>query len=88
MDVDNFTSQNDMLDEWLEQGNTITGLEAIIKFGIGSLPRRIMDLKERGIHIDTKTIEVQKANGKTARVSQYRKVFPKKDVDLFGNEIN
>lgn len=87
MDVDNFTSQNDMLKEWLEQGNTITGLEAIIKFGIGALPRRIMDLKERGIKIETETIAVEKANGKTARVSQYRKAIPKKDVDLFGNEI-
>lgn len=87
MDIDNFTSQNDMLKEWLEQGNTITGLEASIRFGIGHLPRRIKDLKERGMKIESETIAVQKANGKTARVSQYRKAFPKKDVDLFGNEI-
>lgn len=88
MDVENsFTSQNDMLKEWLEQGNTITGLEASIKFGIGHLPRRIKDLKEKGMNILSKTIVVQKANGKTARVSQYSKIFPKKNYDLFGNEI-
>lgn len=87
MEVENFTSQNDMLTEWLEQGNTITALEAIVKFGIGSLPRRIMDIKQKGMKIDIQTIEVKKANGKTARVSQYRKIFSKKNYNLFGEPI-
>lgn len=88
MDVENsFTSQNDMLRDYLLQGNTITALEALMKFGIGSLPRRIMDLKEKGYNIEIKTVQVNKSNGKTARVSQYELIQKKKNYDLFGNEI-
>jgi len=88
MDVENsFTSQNDMLRDYLLQGNTITALEALMKFGIGSLPRRIMDLKEKGYNIEIKTVQVNKSNGKTARVSQYELIQKKKNYDLFDNEI-
>lgn len=88
--AETFTSQNDMLKEWLEQGNTITGLEASIKFGIGHLPRRIADLKEKGMKIESHTICVTKSNGKTARVSLYYKAASKLDVDynLFGEPLN
>ena len=85
--AETFTSQNDMLRDYLLQGNKITALEASMKFGIGSLPRRIMDLKEKGYSIEIKTVQVNKSNGKTARVSQYELIRAKKNYDLFGNEI-
>jgi len=71
--MDNFMSQNEMLKHWLDQGNTITGLEASIKFGIGHLPRRIKDLKDDKYPVDDKTIKVKKANGRMAHVKMYFK---------------
>jgi hypothetical protein len=67
-------SQNKQLKKHFNKGGSITGLEALMKYGIGHLPRRILDLKEKGYPIESKFITVKKANGKTARVKQYKKI--------------
>ena len=60
-------SQCAMIKAWLEDGNTITGLEAINKFGCIRLASRITDLRNRGVNIRKETIMLD--NGK--RVAQY-----------------
>lgn len=42
------TGQNKTLFEYLSEGNTITSLKAIKKFGITRLASRIWDLKKKG----------------------------------------
>ena len=51
----------------LESGHSLTGLDALRLFGCWSLPRRICDLKERGMRIKSETIRLD--NGK--RVTRY-----------------
>ena len=51
----------------LESGRTLTGLDALRLFGCMCLPRRIIDLKERGMRIKGETIRLD--NGK--RVTRY-----------------
>jgi len=65
-------TQNRMIRAHLEDGNTITGLEAW-RMGVSSLPRRILDLKEAGYPIADRWVEVRKANGELARVKEWRK---------------
>ncbi len=45
---DKMVSQVSMLMEHFERKDSITGVEAAAVYKIRSLPRRIMDLKERG----------------------------------------
>lgn len=49
-------SQCDMIAAWLNNGNTITALEALKRFNCMRLSSRIWDLKERGMNIQKKTI--------------------------------
>ena len=49
-------SQCDMIAAWLNNGNTITVLEALTRFNCMRLSSRIWDLKERGMNIQKKTI--------------------------------
>lgn len=65
-------TQNHDLLEYLKIYRYITGLEASIKLGIGHLPRRIKDLKEKGVIIDSdEWKDVLKANGKIAHVKNF-----------------
>lgn len=76
-------SQCQMLLEHLQEGKSITHLEAFVKYGIAHLPRRIKDLEERGYKINRETIEVEKANGKKAFVTRYtfsRDNFKQKEI--------
>lgn len=76
-------SQCDMLLEHLQIGLRITMLEALSQYGIAHLPRRIKDLEDRGHIIIRETIEVVKANGKKAFVTQYsyaRENYQRKEV--------
>ena len=45
-------TQNARLLRHLRDGGTITVLEGINNLGISSIPRRILDLKERGFNIE------------------------------------
>lgn len=60
-------TQNKNIQAWLEQGNSITGMVALEKFGCWSLPRRICDLKEKGFAINSQFIKLE--NGK--RIKEY-----------------
>ena len=51
----------------LESGKSLTGMDALRLFGCWSLPRRILDLKERGMKIKGEPIRLD--NGK--RVTRY-----------------
>ena len=44
-------SQNAMILEWMDKGNTITSLQALDMFGCLRLASRIFDLRERGHNI-------------------------------------
>lgn len=62
-------SQNQQIKSWLfdNVNQSITGLEALEKFGTMCLPRRILDLKETGVPISGDFIKLE--NGK--RVKEY-----------------
>lgn len=60
-------SQNERIREYLENGNTLTALEALNLFGCMRLPSRINDLKKRGMAIAK--VMITTASGK--RVAQY-----------------
>lgn len=60
------SSQNSRIANYLIAGNTLTALEALDKFGCIRLPSRINDLRNRGMNILTEMIEV---NGK--RIAKY-----------------
>lgn len=49
-------SQCDMIAAWLNEGYSITSLEALNKFGCMRLASRICDLKERGMNIGKKIV--------------------------------
>ena len=65
-------TQNAALLKHFKKGETITQLQASMMFGIGHLPRRILDLKEKGHDLQFEWIKVAKANGSTARVKRWR----------------
>ena len=62
-----FVNQSKMIKKFLEEGNTITGMVALDKFGCWSLPRRICDLKETGFPIESQWITTD--SGK--RIKEY-----------------
>ena len=64
-------SQNEAIKQHLINGGKVTALMSSIMFGVVHLPRRIKDLKERGLAIQDNWIDVKKANGKIARVKEY-----------------
>lgn len=65
-------SQNKLILAHLAEGNRITGLGALRKFGVSHLPRRILDLKEAGHKLESEWVIVTKANGDAARVKEWR----------------
>ena len=60
---ENYTSsasQCAQIKQWLEEGKTITSLEALQHFGCMRLASRIHDLRERGVEIHTERIMTHK----------------------------
>ena len=64
---DSSRTQCNRILEFMREGNSLTGLEALTRFGCIHLPRRILDLKERGHHIGDEFIRLE--SGK--RVKRY-----------------
>ena len=58
--------------DYLKQGNGITQLEALQKFGCGRLSARIWDLRNSGHEIKTRMAAVRNRNGKKCYVAEYR----------------
>jgi len=54
--MDKRTTQNDLILAWLSQGNTLTPLEALDRFGSLRLAARIKDLRNAGHEIKTTRI--------------------------------
>lgn len=52
-------SQCAMIKQWLLDGNTITSLEALQRFGCMRLASRICDLREKGLDIATKKVQTE-----------------------------
>ena len=75
-------SQNELVLQHLQQGKSITGMQALILYGIMHLPKRINLLKEQGHNITGQYITVTKANGTTAYVKQYAITNSSFDVPL------
>lgn len=70
--MESTVSQSNAILEYMQKGNSITGIEALDLFGCFRLPARIADLKKVGHIITSKMIKL--ANGK--RVAQYTLVEP------------
>lgn len=62
-----FANQSQMIKKFLEEGNTISGMVALDKFGCWSLPRRICDIKETGFPIKSQWVKTD--SGK--RIKEY-----------------
>ena len=60
-------SQNKMIKKFLENGNSITGLDALNRFQCSRLASRICDLKDSGMNIESQFIKLE--SGK--RVKEY-----------------
>ena len=60
-------SQASRILAYMQQGNRITGIEALELFGCFRLPARIADIRDRGYEIKSETITLR--NGK--RVKDY-----------------
>jgi hypothetical protein len=65
-------NQNLLILAHLKKGKRLTGLEALRLFGVSHLPRRILDLKEKGHKLESSWIRVRKSNGDMARVKEWR----------------
>jgi hypothetical protein len=64
-------SQNAEIVKYLKEGNTITSLEAWVKFGCSALHSRLSDLRNRmNIEVADRWVKVQTARGEK-RVKQY-----------------
>lgn len=61
-------TQNAAILAHLRAGHRITGLQALREFGVIHLPRRILDLKERGYPVADRWVHV----GDGKRVKEYR----------------
>ena len=67
-----FESQAKAVLAYLQEGNTITSLEALRRFGIISFPRRILDIeKMTGKAPNRRRITVQNRSGKNVSVCEY-----------------
>lgn len=60
-------SQNNRILAYLREGHSLTGLEALRMFGVIHLPRRILDLKERGCSIADEWVWVGKDHEKRVK---------------------
>ena len=65
-------SQRAKILDWMLDGNRITPLEALRRFGSMRLGARIHELRERGVQIEDRFITVQDTDtGKEKRVKEY-----------------
>lgn len=58
----------------LRRGDALTPLEAWRRFGCSRLAARVHQLRRCGVVIDARAIRVQTADGRSARVAEYRLV--------------
>lgn len=72
MKLSNTEAQCFKIANYLQKGKAITGLQALKWWGVGYLPARIADLKNKhDLQIDGQMVKVKKANGKIVSVKKY-----------------
>ena len=64
-------NQRERVLDYMERNGSITSLEAVNDLGVMELPRRICDLKERGINISKERIKVRNRFGEYIPVMRY-----------------
>lgn len=74
-------SQSSQILNHLNAYGSITSLEAINSFGCTRLAARIKDLEDDGYTIPRETVEVVNRNGKTCRVTKYKR--PNYQIEMF-----
>lgn len=57
--------------QYLTNYGTITSAEAFIDLGIMDLPKRISELRQRGVEIEDETIKVTNRFGENCHVKRY-----------------
>ena len=68
---DRIPSQLDRILAVLENGGTLTALDAIEDFGCSRLASRITDLKRRGIPVRSRMVLRRNRYGRLCRVAEY-----------------
>ena len=64
-------TQQERIVKYLDEFGTITALEAMRDLGVYRLASRIYDIKEQGIDIDKKMIQVSNRYGEYTKIAQY-----------------
>lgn len=64
-------SQRAEIRRYLEDGNSLTALQALNHFGCARLASRIDELRQAGLNIETRWLRVQNRQGKWVRVAEY-----------------
>ena len=64
-------SQKTRVLEWLQEGKTLTRLQALTELSIFELSARLIELKRDGYDIKSKSITVENKYGEKCRVAQY-----------------
>lgn len=68
-------TQLNMLRNWLISGKKVDATIAREKMGIGHLPRRILDLKEEGLIINSRFVEyTRRFDGQKTHIKEYWQV--------------
>ena len=80
-------SQKEIILEWMQMGNSITELDAILEFGCGHLAGRIKELKDAGHDIRADRIEVVKKSGGYANIARYSLNQPKQEKKRFKSDF-
>ena len=64
-------TQRQLVLQHLRQGEPITQFQALRDYGIQRLAARVHELRQDGHPVEDRTVEVRRAHGGTARVSEY-----------------
>jgi len=64
-------TQRELVLQHLRQGEPITQFQALRDYGIQRLAARVHELRQDGHPVEDRTVEVRRAHGGTARVSEY-----------------
>jgi hypothetical protein len=64
-------TQRELVLDHLRRGESITQFQALRDYGIQRLAARVHELRRAGHPVQDRTIEVHRAHGGTARVSEY-----------------
>lgn len=64
-------TQRQLVLDHLRRGESITQFQALRDYGIQRLAARVHELRQDGHPVEDRTVEVRRAHGGTARVSEY-----------------